>query len=81
MDYNRQQQAQGIYGDVPFAAFDFFARVITPLPPFKVVFTDWESMMATLGFGVLPILKRSSSRNPCKARAQTPANRERRKRA
>jgi len=39
-DDDRQQQAERIDEDVPFAAFDLFVRVKAADPPFSVVLTD-----------------------------------------
>ncbi len=37
---HRQQIALRIYRDVPLAAFDFLARVVTAPPPFSAVLAD-----------------------------------------
>src|SRR5829696_9253012 len=46
------RQAERVDGDVPFAAFYAFARVVAdraPRAPFFVVFTLWASTIASLG--------------------------------
>ena len=40
------------------ALFDSFACVISALPPFETVLSDWESMMVTLCSTRLPALMR-----------------------
>lgn len=63
--YNHpQKQAQGVYNDVPLAAFDLLASVVATCPPFSTVFTDWLSMMAAEGLGF-----RSAWRRTCCRRA------------
>jgi hypothetical protein len=37
---HRQDQPEGIDEEVTLAAFDLFARVVAPEPPFSVVLTD-----------------------------------------
>jgi hypothetical protein len=81
MNRHSKEQSQGIYGDMSLTALDFLARIESALPPFKVVLTDCESMMATVGWGFLPCRCRSASRSACKTWGQTPAKRQRRKRA
>ena len=49
MHHNGQQQPHCVYGYVALAPFDSFACVISVLPSFETVLSDWESMMATLG--------------------------------
>jgi hypothetical protein len=49
-----QEQAQGVYDDVPLAPLDLLAGVVTPRPPFSAVFTDWLSMIAAEGLGFRP---------------------------
>lgn len=49
VDDHREQEALCIDGDVPLAALDLLAGVIAPLRAFATVFTDCESMIATLG--------------------------------
>ena len=59
MDNQSQNQANGIDDQVTLAAKDFLARVVPTIPPFPVVFTDWLSMMPTLGVGLRPALRRT----------------------
>ena len=53
MHHHRQQQPHGIYNDVSLSTVDLLASVIATRPPFSVVLTDWLSMMAALGVGLL----------------------------
>jgi hypothetical protein len=46
-----QDQAHGVYDDVPLAALDLLAGVVAAGPPFSAVFTDWLSMIAAEGLG------------------------------
>ena len=48
-DDDREQQSEGIDEEMPLAAFDLFAGIVPPEPPFSVVLTDWLSMMPALG--------------------------------
>jgi hypothetical protein len=50
VDDHENQQADRVDEDVPLATIDLFARIVTVRPPFSVVFTDWLSMTAALGF-------------------------------
>ena len=50
MDHHRQHQAQRVYDDVPLAAVDLLARVVSTRPPFSVVLTDWLSKIAAVGW-------------------------------
>ena len=54
--HHGQQQPQCVYGYVALTLFDSFACVISALPPFETVLTDWESMMTTLSLARLPAL-------------------------
>ena len=81
VNQHRQQQPQGIHGNVAFAPFDFLASIETALPPFNVVLTDCESMMATLGLAFLPARRRSAWRKASSARRHAPDKRQRRNRA
>ena len=49
MHHHGQQQPHCVYGYVALAPFDSFACVVSALPSFETVLTDWESMMAALG--------------------------------
>jgi len=46
---DRKNQTQDIDKEMPFAAVHLLARVVAAGPPFSVVSTDCESMMAALG--------------------------------
>ena len=59
--YDRQDQAERIDKDMPFAAFDLLAGVVTALPPFPVL-TVWLSRIAALGVGLRPSFRRTCSR-------------------
>ena len=59
---HRQQQPHGIYNDVSLSTVDLLASVIATRPPFPVVLTDWLSMMAALGVGLLPSAFRTLGR-------------------
>jgi hypothetical protein len=39
-DDDREEQSEGIDEDMPLAAFDLFASIVPPEPPFSVVLTD-----------------------------------------
>lgn len=54
MDQHRHDQAHGIDDQMTLAAKDFLARIVPTIPPFSAVFTDWLSMMPTLGVGLCP---------------------------
>ena len=63
-DADIEQQAQRIDEDVAFAPAHFFARVVAAQePPFSVVLDDWLSMMAAVGWGSFPALRRTLSRS------------------
>ena len=49
-----QQQSLGVHPNMSLAALHFLAGVITPRPPFSVVFTDWLSITAPLGVDSRP---------------------------
>jgi hypothetical protein len=51
MHYDRQEQAQGVYDNVPLAALDLLAGVVAACPPFSTVFTDGLSRIAAEGLG------------------------------
>jgi hypothetical protein len=48
-DRHRQEQAEGIDEDGPFAAVDVFGFVVAVDPPCSVVLTDWLSIIPALG--------------------------------
>lgn len=54
MHNQRQYPPLGVDGDVALSALGFFAGIEASLPPFKLVFTDCASMIATLGVGSRP---------------------------
>jgi hypothetical protein len=72
-DDDRQQQTERIDEDVAFAAFDLFMRVKAADPPFSVVFTDWLSMIPSLGWRCLPVATRTSPRNRSCMSGQVPS--------
>jgi len=43
------EKSRGIDEDMPFSPADLLRPVVTMNPPFSVVFTDCESMMAAEG--------------------------------
>ena len=51
------------YRDVPLASGNPLTRVVTPRPPFSVVFTDWLSMIAALGVASRPATSGSTTRS------------------
>jgi hypothetical protein len=59
MDNQRHDQTDGIDDQMTLAAKDFLARVVPAIPPFSAVFTDWLSMMPTLGLGLRPAFRRT----------------------
>lgn len=59
MDDQRHDQADGIDDQMTLAAKDFLARIVPAIPPFSAVFTDWLSMMPTLGVGLRPAFRRT----------------------
>ena len=79
MDHHGQEQSQGIHYNVAFASTNLLARVVTPRPPFSVVFTDWLSIMAALGVGSRPSISRTLGRRVSWTRSQVPSCRHWRK--
>jgi len=75
--HHSQGPAHGIYRDVAFAAFEFLAAVIAPLPPFCTVLTDWLSMMARVGSGWRPACTRTRRRSWCMTWSHKPRLRQR----
>jgi hypothetical protein len=63
MHHDRQQVSLRIYRDMPLAALDFLARIVTAPPPFSIVLADCESMMATVGKVFRPPALRPCSRS------------------
>lgn len=78
MHHHRQQVALRVDGNVPLAALDLLARIVTALPPFCTVLTDCESTIATLGVELRPWLLRCRSRKVLQTRSQAPLSRQRR---
>ena len=68
MNHDGQQQSYRVHGDVTLATHHLLTSIIATRPPFSVVFTDWLSMIAALGVGLLPsdcrTLGRSASWTP-----------------
>ena len=79
MNHYCQQQPHGVHHDMPFAARYLLARVVTPGPPFSVVFTDWLSMMAALGVAPRPAPSRTRARRAFSTRSHVPSSRHLRK--
>src|SRR5574341_855869 len=79
MHQHAQQQPHHIHGDLSFASFDLLAPVIAARAPFSVVFTDWLSMMTTLGSAGRPACWRTPARSWSFIRSQTPARHSLRK--
>jgi hypothetical protein len=54
VNHYREDQSQCVNYDVALASVDLLAHLITARPPFSVIFTLWESMMAALGVASRP---------------------------
>ena len=74
-----QQQPQRIYDQMALAAFDLFAGIEAIVPPFCIVLTDCESIIAAEGVGSRPCWTRSFSRNTSCTRSMRPCFRQRQK--
>ena len=74
MHHHRQQQPHGIYNDVSLSTVDLLASIIATRPPFSVVLTDWLSMIAALGVGLLPSDCRTLGRRASWTRSQVPSS-------
>ncbi len=65
VDDDVQQQAEGVDDDVPLAARDFLARVVTlrvdRRPPFCAALALWLSRIATVGSRLRPDASRNSA--------------------
>jgi hypothetical protein len=61
-DYGNNQP-QRVYEQMPFAAIDLLAGIISMEPPFSVVLTDWLSRMAALGSASRPSAMRTWDRS------------------
>ena len=59
MNDQGHDQADRIDDQMALAAKDFLAGIVPAVPPFSAVFTDWLSMMPTLGVGLRPALRRT----------------------
>jgi len=79
VDDHHQQQAQRVYGDMPLAALDLLAGVVTIAPPFCGVRTDWLSMIAAEGVASRPAATRTFTRKASCTVAMIPPSRHRRK--
>jgi hypothetical protein len=79
MDTDDQEQTKDIDDDVALATARTLASVITPDPPFAVVFTVWLSMIPALGSRVLPEASRRSPRKASCICSHTPERRQARK--
>lgn len=78
MHHHGQHQAHRVHHHVALAPSQLLGRVVSPRPPFSVVFTVWLSMMAALGVGSPPARCRTCWRKACMTRSQVPSNRQRR---
>src|SRR5262249_47695534 len=81
MHHYGEQVALRIDRNVPLTAFDLLPCIITALPPFPAVFTDWESIIARLGWAVLPTFNRPCCRICSSTVSHNPKRRQRRKRS
>jgi hypothetical protein len=54
-------QAKRIYQNMAFTPLYLLTRVVTTVPPFRLL-TLWLSRMAALGVGLRPFLRRTRSR-------------------
>ena len=79
MNHHIQEQAHGVHYDVAFASGNPFTGIITPRPPFSVVFTDWLSMMAPLGVASRPAASLTRTRNASSTPSHVPLSRHFRK--
>ena len=62
VNHHAHDPSERVHKDRTFAPLDFLARVVAPLrPPFSPVFTDWESIMAAVGWASRPSFSRSRS--------------------
>ena len=63
MNGQHHDQSQRVDDHMTLAAKDFLARVVSPIPPFSAVLTDWLSRMPTLGVGCFPAFRRTRARS------------------
>jgi len=61
MHHNRHHQTKCIDHQMAFSAHYLLARIVTSVPPFEAVLTDWLSIIAALGLGWRPALIRTRS--------------------
>ena len=74
MNHDGQQQSYRVHGDVSLSTVDLLASIIATRPPFPVVFTDWLSMIAALGVGLLPSDCRTLGRSASWTPSQVPSS-------
>jgi hypothetical protein len=75
MNHYSNNQSKRVYEEMPFAAVDFLAGIISMEPPFSVVLTDWLSRIAALGSASRPSATRSRVRNTSWTRVHIPSRR------
>ena len=63
MNNQGDDQTDRVDDQMTLATQDFLARVVPTIPPFSAVFTDWLSMMPTLGVGLRPSFRRTRARS------------------
>lgn len=63
VDKGTQQKTGRIHENVAFSAANLLRPIVAVNPPFSVVFTDCESMMAAEGWTLRDIRVRTSSRS------------------
>jgi hypothetical protein len=73
-DYSNNQPER-VYEEMPFAAVNFLAGIISMEPPFSVVLTDWLSRIAALGSASRPSATRTRVRNASWTCAHIPSRR------
>ncbi len=78
MDNQRYDQANGVDDQMTLTAKDFLARIVPTIPPFSAVFTDWLSMMPTLGVGLRPSFRRTWPRSRSWISCHVPLSRKQR---
>ena len=61
MHHDRHHQTERIHHQMAFSAHYLLARIVTSVPPFEAVLTDWLSIIAALGLGWRPALIRTRS--------------------
>ena len=74
MNHDGQQQSYRVHGDVTLATHHLLTSIIATRPPFSVVFTDWLSMIAALGVGLLPSDCRTLGRSASWTPSQVPSS-------